>query len=111
MAVELKHAQWRPVLPTAPFMSAAWKPVSVTMQWSLEGGYLTKLISLETKQILTASGAQDFVKIEMNPKWLLKAVIGKGLSAKGGSAKVDTLQFHEKQIGREGVWPAVAGEP
>ena len=65
-------------------MSAAWKPVSVTMQWSLEGGYLTKPITLETKQVDTASGAVDFVKIEKNSEWLLKAVIGKGGSVKGG---------------------------
>ena len=74
-------------------MSGALKPVFVTKQWSLEGGYLGRPVFLDTRDVDIVSGISAFVKLDKNAEWLLKAVIGKA-GFKGGlkrSTLFDTL--------------------
>ena len=91
-------------------MPAAWKPVSVTRQWSFEGGYISKPIILETKQVDTASGAVDFVKIEKNQEWLLKAVLGTGFN-KGGLRRSTLLSSMKNKLEEKASGPQSRANP
>ena len=64
-------------------MSGTWKTVAVAKQWAVEGGYLSKAFTLETKEVDTVSGPMSFVKIDKQADWLLKAALGKA-NNKGG---------------------------
>ena len=75
-------------------MPGPWKKVTVTKQWSLEGGYLNKPLALDTKEVDTTDGTVAFVKLDKNADWLRKAVLGK-TAPKGAlrrSTLVDTLK-------------------
>ena len=81
-------------------MSGGLKPVFVTNQWSLEGGYLGRPVFLDTRDVDIVSGISAFVKIDKNVEWLLKAVIGK-TGFKGGlnrSTLFDTLNTKLEEI-------------
>ena len=83
-----------------PFMPGAWKPVFVTNQWSLEGGYLGRPVFLDTRDVDTVSVISAFVKLDKNDEWLLKAVIGNA-GFKGGLKQVDTFRYPQQEVGRE----------
>ena len=69
--------------PRGPSMSGTWKQVAIAKQWAVEGGYLNKAVTLETREVDGIEGPMSFVKIEKNAEWLLKAAIGKN-NNKGG---------------------------
>ena len=56
-------------------------PVKLVKQWSIEGGRLSKPYGLEVKEIDTTVGTVEFVKVDKNADWLLRALFG--TTAKG----------------------------
>ena len=58
-------------------MSDAWRPIQLSRQLVLEGGYQTKTHRLETKDVTTPHGELTFVKVDKRQDWLVKAAAGK----------------------------------
>ena len=63
-------------------------PVKLSKQWSLEGGRLSKPYGLEVKEIETTVGTVEFVKVDKNADWLLRALFGK---SDKGALRMTTL--------------------
>ena len=63
-------------------------PVKLTKQWSIEGGRLSKPYGLEVKEIETTVGTVEFVKVDKNADWLLRALFGAGNK---GALRMTTL--------------------
>ena len=72
-------------------MAMSLAPVKLSKQWSVEGGALGQPIGLDTKAIVTASGAVSFVKLEKNAAWLLRATLG--TTAKGALRRSTLFSF------------------
>ena len=83
--------------PRGPSMSGTWKQVAIAKQWAVEGGYLNKAVTLETKEVDTVSGAGSFVKIDKNADWLLKAALGKS-NNKGGLKRTRLLDTIKEKL-------------
>ena len=78
-------------------MSGSWKTVAVKKQWSVEGGYLSKAVTLETKEVDSLSGDLSFVKIDKNADWLLKAALGKN-GGRGGLKRTQLFETIKKEL-------------
>ena len=63
-------------------------PVKLAKQWSLEGGRLSKPYGLEVKEVDTTVGTVEFVKVDKNADWLLRALFGNGSK---GALRMSTL--------------------
>ena len=57
-------------------MVAKWRPVSISSQVAVTGGWSTKSHTLECKTIHTADGATTFVKVRKDTEWLMKLAVG-----------------------------------
>ena len=78
-------------------MSSTWHPVSVAQQWAVQGGYLRKPVTLETKEIDTVDGVVHFVKVAKKDEWLLTAALGKG-NNKGGLRRTELLDTIKDRV-------------
>ena len=93
----------------------AWKPVQITRQFTFEGGYQAKALSLETREIVTRDGEMTFVKIDKGAEWLNRAACGKK-AHKGSLRRSEVfdqlktkLKNKVKDVSTPSSEPAVAG--
>ena len=77
-------------------MSATWHTVAVAHQWAVSGGFLSKPVTLETKEVVTLAGVEHFVKVDKKAEWLLKAAVGK--SNKGGLKRTGLCESIKEKV-------------
>ena len=74
---------------TQPSKTSQWQPISVHTAVVVSGGYQNKTYALDTENVDTSKGQQQFVPVKYGMCWLLHACKGSGY--RNGDLKRSTI--------------------